>query len=150
MPLIALLLMEAQLDGDLKQKTVTLKVSHKEWTDLLRWRAQASEASQANIPLNKLMRMSLRHQGSGMELACLAPMLGNGRRRRVDQSDLQKRISLTMDIALLAHLNELCARCGGSQSQVVYACTELLMQQVAQAKQARPPRKRRPKTVTMV
>jgi len=149
-PLIALLLMEAQQSGDLKQKTVTLKVTPEEWFDLLGWRAQASEASQVNIPLNKLLRMSLRHQASGMELACPAPIQGNGRRRRVDQSDSLKRISLTMDLALLAHLNDLCARCGGSQSQVVYACAALLMLQVAQLKQARSPRKRRLKTVNMV
>lgn len=150
MPLIALLLMEAQLGGDLKQKTVTLKVRAKEWTDLLRWRAQASEASQVNIPLNQLLRLSLRHQGSGMELACLAPMPGNRRRRLDDQGDIPKRISLTMNLALLAHLNELCARSGGSQSQVVYACAELLMMQVAQVKQSRPSRKRRTKLVTMI
>ena len=150
MPLIALLLIEAQLGGELKQKTATLKVTTEQWTELLRWRAQASEASQANIALNQLLRLSLRHQGSSMELACLAPMHGNGRRRPVDESDSLKRISLTMDAALLTHLNVLCARCGASQSRVVYACAELLMLQVAQIKPARSSSKRRPKTVTTV
>ena len=149
MPLIALLLTEAQLSGDLKQKTVTLKVTPEEWTDLLRWRAQASEASQVNVALNQLLRLSLRHQGSGMELACLAPMPGNGRRQLSAKSTSPKRISLTMDLALLEHFNELCARCGGSQSQVVYACAELLMLQLAQVKQAQSPRKRRTKKVTV-
>ena len=150
MPLIALLLMEAQLGGELKQKTATLKVTTEQWTEMLRWRAQACEASQGNIAMNQLLRMALRHQGSGMELACPAPLSADGRVRFDDSSHPLKRISLTMDSPLLAHLNELCARCGGSQSQVVYACAELLMQQVAQVKQARPSRKRRTKTVTMV
>lgn len=142
MLLFALLLLEAQLDGDLKQKSVALKVTAEEWSLFLRWRAQACQISELNISLNQLLRLGLLHQGSGEERISLAPIHAKIRRRTDADFVLPRRVTLTMNEALWSHMNRLSDRSGGTNTQVVVACAELMMMQLEQERAEKTPRKR--------